>query len=52
MNDHAMDARIAETLYRLHERYGYTLQNSTSVSRKMATPVEEEAAAIEPIDKI
>jgi hypothetical protein len=52
MNDHAMDARITETLYRLHEAYGNASQNSESVSRRMATPVEEEAAAIEPIDKI
>jgi hypothetical protein len=52
MNDHAMDARMTKTLYRLHERYGFTLQNSTSIARRMATAVAEEAAASEPIAKI
>ena len=39
MNDHAMDARMTETLNRLHVRYGYALQKSKYITRRMATTV-------------
>ena len=52
MNDHAMDFRMTETLNRLHVKYEYILQKSTSITRRMATPIAEEAAPIELITKI
>lgn len=45
MKDHVMKARITESSYRPHDSCGYILQKWTSLSNRMVTPAEAEAAA-------
>uniref|UniRef100_A0A0A9CZG7 Uncharacterized protein n=1 Tax=Arundo donax TaxID=35708 RepID=A0A0A9CZG7_ARUDO len=49
MNDHVMNARMTESSYRPHDSCGYILQKWTSLSKRMVTPAEAEAAANERI---
>jgi hypothetical protein len=49
MNDHVMNARITESSYWPHDSSGYILQKWTSLSKRMVTPADAEAAANERI---
>ena len=45
IKDQLMNARITESSYRPHDSCGYILQKWASLSKRMVTPAEAEAAA-------